>query len=163
MGINKWRHAEDGGCEEPDVAQCMMCKELMHEQFGMNFCPFCGTQWDGQLECSSKGRKWHDIVAKYGRSMYDNKIYDRPYWSVQWKPENIPGIKWEKERCYNRRDAVVKYKDRIQRLVTDVNSWEVRLVRVMGDFFIKSVLFTKRVGGEHGIIQQNYVSEVLTK
>lgn len=150
MGINKWRLIEPAGYEEPGYAQCMMCKEFMHEQFGMNFCPFCGTQWEGQLECSEKGRKWADIIKKHGRSIYDNKKYDKAYWLVQWRLEDLVRGQWAKERCHNRRDAVVKYKDRIQRLWESVHFWEVRLVRVAEDLFIKQVLTSGGIGGNKG-------------
>jgi len=153
MGINKWRLIKPAGNEDPGSAQCMMCKEHCYEQCDMQFCPFCGTRWEGQLDCSEKGRKWEDVARKYGRSIYDNRKYDKAYWSVQWRLEDLTKGQWAKERCFNRHDAVVKYKDRIQRLGGSVHFWEVRLVRVMEDLFIKQVLTSGAIGG--GIRDEN--------
>jgi len=163
MGINKWRLIEPCGNEDPGSAQCMMCKEHCYEQNDMRFCPYCGTRWDGQMECSEKGRKWHDVVAKYGRSFYSRERYNQPHWSVQWRLADLVRGQWAKERCFNRRDAVVKYKDWIQRLEGSVHFWEVRIIRVMEDYFIKQVIISGHIGGVNGINQSNDVSEMLTK
>lgn len=154
MGINKWRLIEPSGNEDPGSAQCMMCKETCYEQYDMKFCPFCGTQWEGQLECSEKGRKWEDMVRKYGRSIYDNRRCDKSCWSVQWKLTDLANgekcgrDKWAKERCFNRYDAVVKYKDKRHELEGSTHFWEVRLVRVTKDLLIKQVLTSGAIGGK---------------
>lgn len=164
MGTNQWRFVESGGYDDQDLYQCMMCKEYLHGD-ALNFCPSCGTQWEGQMECSEKGRKWHDIVAKYGRSMDDNRVglYSLPKWKVKSRckiNDSAKPTKWEDFYCYDRKDAVKIYKKEIERQKNISLLTEVVIVRVMEDGFLKYVIRSGWIGR---INEPNNVSEVLSK
>lgn len=63
---NVWRKIryEDDGMSS---FQCLSCKQIwyMADHQPYKFCPFCGTKWDKQLDCVTKGTpRWHARLLK---------------------------------------------------------------------------------------------------
>jgi hypothetical protein len=83
---NVWRKIryEDDGMSS---FQCLSCKEIwyMADFQPYKFCPYCGTKWDKQLDCITRGTpRWHARLLKLNPDVnvfeieydYDSRRYN---------------------------------------------------------------------------------------
>lgn len=99
--LNKWRYVESGHDGE-EVYQCLACGGYLYlasELCGWNYCPYCGTRWEGEHKCRPHGiPKWqherfgasypHDLLWKEYEKRKQQEL-ERSQW---WLEHRIPGL-----------------------------------------------------------------------
>jgi hypothetical protein len=121
MAINRWRCVRytDDGCSE---YQCLACYKMWEgrnnpEYSQWTFCPYCGSKWEGRLDCLEHREKYWRLPR------YNERKPPASYWLIEKRYHiGIEGCEWgnwEHERILDGRYPARE----IHRIMRELRSW----------------------------------------